>query len=238
MKPFFSDSQKIIAYIGAAEGLPYADAGTLFQAVKDGADVLYIKALCTKDNTIILSEKDEVGTDGDNNSNIIATGKKYTMLFEILMEFPHQRFIIEFNEKRIDSIKSFCTIIESARAVDRVMVYSIYEKPLKRIGKFMPHMARAVSLYGVLGVYALFRMGLLYFKRKLKSDAILIPESIGMSYIGNSGFIRECRMKGVRVYVYTDNKKKQVERLSDIGIQGFITRDVSSTKKILNEFQS
>ncbi len=131
----------------------------------------------------------------------------------------------------------FCSEISRLGAASLVMAASPHGSMIKSIKKRIPEVATVFPAMGVVGLYALFRSGLLFFFRRFRHDAILIPEAIGPSYIANRGFIRDLIGKGISVFVWNIRKEEDVRQLTGFGVDGFITDDCHTLKNILERIR-
>ena len=111
----------------------------------------------------------------------------------------------------------------------------MYGKNIKLVRKLLPGSATSFTLAGIVGVYALFKSGLLYFIKSFKADAFQIPEAIGASYLANGALIGQLHMKGVKVHVWYVKDKIQLKRVHSAGADGFMVDDIQMVKSYLAE---
>ena len=237
--------------------MPCPSIVTYRRAVECGADILHVKIAYTRDGKIIVVQDEllkqafqsyatvsrltleEIAARLKNILDHSQQGdhdfKGWDTLENIMTALPDRRFNLELMSKSLDFIHDLGRLLKELDAGERVLVYSMYGSVVDSIRKMMPETAVSVSLYRIVWIYALFRSGLLYFKRRFRSDVMQIPESIGPSYIANRALIRECIVKGLRIYVSVDNTRNQIQRLYESGASGFITDNVAFVKSILDE---
>ncbi len=164
-------------------------------------------------------------------------GKLFPELETVLQEFPREKFVIDipFRCKREASVCS--AIIDATGAGDRVLITSLYSPPIRESRNILPDAAVTFSLMGAVGIYALFRSGLLYFFRKFRPDALMIPEMIGTSYFANPALVTQVQEMGIRVYVRDVTTAAQMKRLAGAGVNGYSTGDISALKSLLDSVE-
>ncbi len=258
MKKFFSPEPLIITTGGGSPGLFHDTKGNMKNAISLGSDVIRTNVSITKDEKIILfsnaifqnreiSERgvssytlEELKTICRTGADNQAGGKDNEDIHGLFPEFEesiaalkHQRFNLHLPEKNPGIVRQLCDIIRNLNAEDRMLVSSLTGSNLKEIRGTLPQTATAFSFSGIVGFYALYRTGLIFFKRKFIDDALIIHEMIGASFLANSGLIEEAKSRGIRVYVLNVMKEDQVKRLSEAGVNGFVTNYVSLVKRAL-----
>jgi glycerophosphoryl diester phosphodiesterase len=243
-------------------GIPYYTAYALDRALEYGAEAIYLVLRLTKDRKLIAFPENDLSVmtdikglisehdfheisgadcayrfDPEGNSSFPFRGKGMRLmeLKEILARYPSLRFIFELMDERMAD--EFCSEISRMEAASRVMAASPGGSIIKSIKKRMPEMATVFPPMAVIGLYALFRSGLLFFFRRFRHNAIFIPEAIGPSYIANRGFIHELIGKGVSVFVWNIRDEEDVRQLTGFGVDGFITDDCHALKNILERIR-
>jgi len=217
MKKFFIP-EPVIFYNGAeSDKLPDNSIQAIERAFLNGAD-----AVCLN---IRLSENNEVV--------VPSIGNEFIPLNKIFESFPDERFNITIIDKNIELVKKYISIVQASKAEERIITSSIYGKNINLVRKLMPDSVTAFTLWGILGVYALFKAGLLNFTKNFKADVFQVPEKIGASYIANQTIIEQLHKKGIKVHVWNIKDRAQLKRVHDSGADGFIVNDIEMTKKFL-----
>jgi len=264
MKSFFGIRPLLFARNGAIPSMPRDTLEAYKAAFDAGATVIYSAARLSADMHLVLSGDRDFSAAAGENARVGAMtideikaldaghyfrdpvsdeftfrgkGVRFITLDEALDSFPDRRFNIEIADKGERAVDALRDVVERHKAVDRVLVYSMYASTIGKVRASIPEIATSLSLTGVLGLYALFRTGFLYFKRGFKADALQIPEVIGPSFVGNQGMIRESSARGLKVIISVDNSQAQIRRLIEAGADGFITDDIPQLVKILGEIK-
>ncbi|MCP4135943.1 MAG: hypothetical protein GY754_33550 [bacterium] len=226
MKPFFSPEPVIFAKGGGVPGSTPNTFSAFEESIELGADVIATNIELTGDNRVVLTASRDAVDDGK-------TKIEYNTLEEMLEAFPEQRFNIDLITDNDRLAYRFCEIVKKTGSENRILAASFHGRSLSIIRGKIPEMATSFSLMGMVGFYALFRTGILNFRKKFKPDALQMPESIGPSYFANAGLIYQAREKGLRVHILNVTDRKQIRRLSESGVDGFFTDSVPELSVIL-----
>jgi glycerophosphoryl diester phosphodiesterase len=250
MKIFFESNPFMFTTGGAEPGLIDDTMSNFKNAVGLGSEVIRTNVCLTRDGkTVVASDalylqkelvKTGVGCYPLNElrkayQGTAAGGKEHEIfpeLSQVLDAFPGQRFNIVLPGKSRDLSSKFCEVIEKKNAAGRVLASSFSGYNIKVIRERLPDIATSFSFIGVIGFYALYKSGLLYFKKKFKPDAMLIPEMVGASFIANEGLIQETKSRGIRVYLMYTSGEDQARGLLMAGVDGFVTNNAEMIKRI------
>jgi len=217
MKKFFIP-EPVIFFNGAESNkLPDNSIQAIEKAFLDGADVVCLN-IQLKDNEVAVP----------------SAGNEFIPLNKIFDSFPDKKFNITIIEKNIELVKKYISIVQSSKAEDRIITSSIYGANIKLVRKLIPDSATAFTLWGILGIYALFKSGLLNFIKNFKADVFQAPENIGVSYIANSALIELLHKKGIKVHVWNIKDKAQLKRVYESGADGFMVNDIEMAGQITN----
>jgi len=260
MKPFFTPEPAVFFNSPAATKYP----GNSIDAIKDaflkGADVVCLNIQLSKDKIIMAiseliidnlcetsgaaadftcGELKEFNagysfTDDSGNFPFRNNGMKFLTLEEIFQTFPDKRFNITIMSKDEELVKIYAALVKKYNAADRVLTSTMYGKNIRLVRKLLPESATTFTLSGIIGVYALFKSGLLYFVRRFNADALQIPESIGASYLANGALIEQLHAKGLKVHVWYVKDSVQLKRVCDAGADGFMISDLNMIKGFLD----
>ena len=258
-KKIFEPEPLIFSTGGGMPGLAQDTIKNFNNAIKLGADVLRSNVSITRDKKIILFanavfQNEEIFKSGISSYNLNELRTLYKQYLEknttdaspediegifpelsdALSSFSNQRFNIHFAEKIPGLAEKFCELVAGMRTADRILASSLSGSDIKQIRSVLPDMPTSFSFIGIVGFYALYRTGLILFRKKFKADALIIHEMIGSSYLASAGMIRNAKERGIRVYVLNVNTDEQARRLRDAGIDGFITDTIEIVKRVIN----
>ena len=215
MKKFFIP-EPVIFFNGAESNkLPDNSIQAIEKAFLDGADAVCFNIQLSKDNEVVVP----------------SAGDEFIALKKIFDSFPDERFNITITDKNTELVKKYVSVVQSSKAEERVITSSINGRNIKFVRKLLPESATAFTLWGILGVYALFKTGLLNLVKSFKADVFQAPEKIGLSYISNSVLIEQLHKKGIKVHVWNINDEAQLKRVYESGADGFMVNDIKMAKE-------
>ncbi|MCL2156085.1 MAG: hypothetical protein FWH53_10510 [Leptospirales bacterium] len=218
MKKFFLP-EPVIFFNGAeSDKLPDNSIQAIEKAFSDGADAVCLNIQLSKDNEVVVP----------------SLGNEFIPLNKIFDSFPDNRFNITIIDKNIELVNKYISIVQSSKAEERIITSSIYGKNIKLIRKLIPESVTAFTLWGLLGVYALFKSGLLNLIKDFKADVFQAPEKIGLSYIANTTLIEQLHKKGIKVHVWNIKDRIQLKRVYEAGADGFMVNDIEMAKDFLD----
>jgi hypothetical protein len=194
------------------------------RSLDDGADAVYLRLYQSSDGTVCAAAADGA---------VPEDGSRFT-LDDAFASFPETPFILDICGDSLTLTRAVCASVKKSGADGRVLLFSCYSRQLNIASKISPGLPAAFSISGVTGYYAMFRTGLLFFKRKFRRAAILTTEFIGPSYIANQGLVQSAVDRGLSVFIFGASGQEQFRRLTDAGVAGFITTDVKGAREILN----
>ncbi len=256
-KVFFSPEPLIFTLGGGEPGHSMDTVDNVANAIALGSDVVLNNVSLTADNSMVIHSRDvfhnpgirlrgiETHTrkelvelfDGSDPGDQRGTGGQlFPELRSILDTFPSQRFLFILNGTTLRFAEIFLEILSGSKAGNRVLV-SASGKMMKKIRGRMPDIATTFTFTGVLGFYALYRSGLISARRHFNGDALMLPETIGVSYIASPGVVEAARKRGLRVYLLDVNDENSIRRFLDSGANGFITGNVPLVKALLPKKQ-
>ncbi len=261
MKDFFSPEPVIFASHGGINSFPKNTIPCFEEAFRLGADVVCINVHPSKEGVLMVIPDEKLEgfssttrlvkdstvqelsdidagynyTDGEGNYPFRGKGMKFASLEAVLNHFPERKFNITLLFKDIKTAKEYGSLIKRCGAESRVLTVSLYGKVIKEVRRVLPGTATAFTISGLLGVYALFKSGLLFFVSSFTADALQTAEKIGASYIANGGLIRQLQDRGVKVHVWDVNNVTQLQRLYDAGADGYVTDHVEMVKEFFDK---
>lgn len=258
-KEFFTPEPVIFSAMGGVKTLPAETLQNFRGGFDSGADAACVNVQLSKDKHVMVITTDDLEPvcglsgkvsdynagelkkmdagymfrDGDGEFSFRGKGYCFLTLKELLEAFPDRRFSVTLLHKSSELVRAYAEAVKGCGAESRVLTSSMHGNNMKLVRKLLPECATAFSLPGIIGVYALFRSGLIYFKRSFSADALQTPEAIGVSYIANSGLIREMHKRGVKVHVWYVKDRQQYHRVREAGADGFMSDDVPMLKSFM-----
>jgi hypothetical protein len=200
-------------------------------ALHDGSDAIRIGVTRIQGDLYVVSGNLTGEEMFDNASGLLS-------FRELLELFPAVIFNCHVPDREPGWIPLYSGIIQETNSLDRVLTSALYRKNLKRLHGKMEGGDFAYSYAGLIGIYALFRSGLIYFKKKYRFRWVQTYEVIGTSYIASQGLIRQLEACGVSMQVFIQNDEKTIQRLYDAGVRYFITEDPVGVREIITRISS
>lgn len=261
MKPFFTPEPVVFFNTQASKRFPGNTVEAIDDAFNSGADVICLNIQFSKDKVIMaiseplidtlcegtgavssftLNELKELNAGYsfiDENGEYPFRGKnlKFMTFEEVLQAFPGKRFNITIMNKDKKLVESYVSIIRKYDSAGRILTSTMYGKNIKLVRKLLPEGATAFTLQGILGVYALFKSGILFFIKGFTADAFQTPEAIGVSYLANGALIDQLHMIGIKVHVWNVKNRVQLKRVYSAGADGFMVDDIQMVKSFIEE---
>lgn len=259
MKSFFTPEPVIFFNSPASKNFPGNTILAMEEAFNAGADVLCLNIQYSKDKVIMavsdmkidnLCESEGSVSDftlnelkmfdagyrfADENGNFVFRDKglKFLTMEEVLHSFPDKRFNITIMHNDSALVNDYAVLVKKYNAENRVLTSSMYGKNIKLVRKLLPGSATAFTLAGIIGVYAIFKSGLLYFVKNFNADALQTPESIGVSYFANGALIEQLHRIGIKIHVWYVEDLVQLKRVFESGADGFMIDDVPMAKNFI-----
>jgi glycerophosphoryl diester phosphodiesterase len=261
MKKFFESKPALFTTGGAEPSLPDDTIQNFKNAIRLGSDVIRTNIFFTRDRKMVVASdalsrrKDLIkkgiggfslldlraaygktgGTGYRRNGGHDIPGGEGNIIFpeltQVLDSFPEQRFNFIVPVKSQEASSEFCRILAGKNAAERILVSSFSNYNLKIIRARFPDIAISFSFSGVIGFYALYKSGLLYFKKKFRADAMMIQEVMGAPRIASEGLIHEAEVRGICVYVLDVGTEEQARRLLLEGVDGFVTDNIGMIQR-------
>jgi glycerophosphoryl diester phosphodiesterase len=259
MKSYFEQLPVIYSLNGGVKYLPNNTLKAFKAGFDEGADAAFVSVQLASDGEIMVISTDllEKVSNGAgpvkthtaasiktldaawhftiDGSNYPFRGKGFSFvtLSELLSEFPDKKFSVALMHDDLEIVKKYAAVIKNMKAADRVITSSFYGKNIRLVRKLLPGSATAFSMTGIIGIYGLFKSGLIYFTGGFAADVLQTAEYIGVSYIANSGLVRAMHKKGIWVQVWDVKDAAQYSRLAQAGVDSFMTEDVPALKQYM-----
>lgn len=258
MKTFFENEPVIFSTGGGTPGRLQDTIQNMDRAISLGADVLRSNVAMTADKKIVLYSDDvfknkHMAPSGFVSLTLAALRKRHEQfmsenadgdecedtdgifpeLADALSAYPGQRFNLNFPDPSAETVETAAAIISAQKADQRTLASSMHGRLIKKIRSLLPETPTTFSFSAIVGFYALYRSGFLYFFKNFAADALVIHEMIGASFIGSQGLIGEAKKRGIRVYMLNVDSEDQARRFHDAGADGYVTGSVEMVLQAL-----
>jgi glycerophosphoryl diester phosphodiesterase len=257
-----TDNKRVLvfAHRGASIEYPENTMPAFKKAVDLNVDYIETDTHLTRDNKFVIIHDDSIDrvTDGNgkvmdytmdelkkfdagynftNNNGITfpfrGKGIRLMSLDELLETFPNERFNIDLKDKDYRQIKPFIQTLKKYNAHNRVIAASKHYNNLKTLRKISPNISTSFSIPEIIWIYFLYKFNLHFINIKFKGFALQIPEKRGPFNFMNKVFIDELHCRGFQMHVWTINRRENMKRLIDLGVDGIITDAPEDLLKIL-----
>jgi len=261
---YFFKCLKVVAHRGDSAFFPENTLPAFKNAAELGVDCIETDVHLTSDGVCVIWHDDTVkrltGGDGlisdksyeellsmdagkmftkDNGKTFPFRNKgiKIATLDETLKAIPKMRFNVDLKDKNFDLVKEFAKIIRENNAEDRVLGASFHDKIIKNLRVIIPEIACSFSHEEMSKIVKLSKLGLLRLHGRFKADAAQIPEFHGKIRVLTKSLIDIFHKRGVKVHIWTVNKKEDMIRLFGMGVDTIMTDDPRLLIKTISEIE-
>ncbi len=161
-------------------------------------------------------------------------GHRIPTLDELLETFPTSRFNID--PKSDDSVEPLAKALGAHNALGRVGVGSFHDSRIHHLRRIL-----GPNLCSSPGPRDVFRLTLrIWSRRTLDTDrnfgygCVQLPVSVGPIRL-DQGLIDGYHQLGLPVHVWTINKRTEMNRLLDLGVDGIMSDDVVLLREVLRQ---
>ena len=254
--PFFRAPARNLAHRGGAKLAPEATLPAFHASSAAGADVLEMDVRLTADGVLIVIHDALVDRTTDGTGPV--AGKKLSELRrlnaghhfqtaegrfsyredpvpiptfeEVQKAHPDRRFIVEM--KSAETAEPLCRAIQAAGREMQTLVAAFDRESLRHFRGVCPGVATGAAFGEVVGFLAL-SYGRLPGLYDGAADALLVSETSGSLPVVTPRFLRSARRAGLPVIVWTVNRREEMERLLDLGVDGLLTDDPVTLAAVL-----
>lgn len=213
-----SDNSKPMVILQIPQNLNRDDmTDSIKKAFDLGFDAVRVGVCSIHDRFAVVSSEWNDSSAHDNEVNLL-------FVDDMLDLFPMVRFNLLLVEHGLKQVNEYAELLYRKDACARILTSVLYGKAARILKKKLPHDAIVYPFMKVVALYALYRSGLIYFRRKFIYKTVQTYESIGPSYLASQGFIRILKEKGVVVHVFVEEKEETIQRLFNAGVSGFIIK--------------
>ncbi|MEO1483133.1 MAG: glycerophosphodiester phosphodiesterase [Myxococcota bacterium] len=155
-------------------------------------------------------------------------GIRIPTLTEVFERFPVQRLNIEM--KSPGSAGPLCGAIETFGAEHRVMVATGNGERMERFRDLCPTVATSATAVEALGFLIMHRTGL---TPTVQVHALQVPTAVGALSVITEAFVRAAEDRNIAVHGWTVNAPAEMQRLTELGIDGIMTDDPETLLRVL-----
>ncbi len=143
-------------------------------------------------------------------------------LREVFEAFPEAIINIEPKHADPSPVKPLCNLISEFKRSDKVIVGSFNDEILEGFRRLCKNVATSASPSEASGFLARYELGLDDNYAPTMS-ALQIPQRIGSFEIVTKDYLKAAHAQNLQVHVWTINKKAEMKRLIEIGVDGIMT---------------
>ncbi len=149
-------------------------------------------------------------------------GVKIPTLEEVFERFPERAMNVELKDQNPALASVLCSSIRKYDRAGSVIVASTDSTVLEKFRSNCSGVATSASFREALWFLFLYKIGL-SDRFEARMQALQIPENLlGMNVVSKD-FIRAAHERGLKLHIWTANKKSDINRLVDIGVDGVMT---------------
>ena len=143
-------------------------------------------------------------------------------LEEVLHRFPDMPMVIEIKQKDPPMVDDFGALLRRFDRAANTVVASFHPEVISEFRQKFPEFATAGVEPEVRRFYVLnsIFLGGIY---RPTMDALQVPERFGRLRVIKPRFVRVARRKGLAVHVWTVNRREDMERILETGVDGIMT---------------
>lgn len=239
----------VIAHRGGAGIAPENTLEAFRRSYDLGVDVLELDIRATSDGKLIVIHDRKVDRTTEGSGNVsemifdeirkLDAGFRWTRdggktfpfrgkgirvptLREVFDAFPDAKINIEAKHETPSPVKHLCNLIREFDRADKSAVASLSDMVLKDFRSNCKGVATSASLSESRSFLTMYRIGLSK-NYSANMQALQIPKYIGGVGIVTREFVQAARERNLQLHVWTVNKKEEMKRLIDIGVDGIMT---------------
>ncbi|MDC7222480.1 MAG: glycerophosphodiester phosphodiesterase family protein [Spirochaetales bacterium] len=233
-------SLKIIAHGGDSKHFPQNRSAAFKSARMKGAHVLETDLHRTSDDKVVLNHDDTVD-DGFGPTAVRGMTSKDFMKLEgaltlnvFLQRYPELFCNMDLKDKDPWLIELVVRTLRKRKARDRVIISSFHHTNLKYFRRLYPDCETSMSPREIFRFYLACKFN--WRRNKVYPVKYMqVPETYGPLTLVTPRMIEYARSRGVKVQPWTINKREDMVRLINWGVDGIITDDPGLLAEILKE---
>ncbi len=237
------------AHRGGAREAPENTIPAFQSAIANGVDVLELDVRATRDGELVvfhdstlerttngsgpLNEKSlaelrnidagySFSNDGGKAFPFRGAGVTIPTLREVFEKFPESGVNIELKDRDPAPAKSVCSLINEFKRKGSVIVASVDSAVLTHFRANCKGVATSASFRESLWFLFLYKIGLSE-NFNAEMQALQIPENLFGTNVVTDDFIRAAHERGLKIHIWTANKRSDIKRLVAAGVDGVMT---------------
>ncbi len=245
-KFFKGDSPLIIAHRGFSAIAPENTVSAFKLAIRSKADMIELDVQLTKDGTPVVIHDTKV----DRTTN--GTGKVKSFYLWVLRELDAGSwFDPKYKDEKIPTLEEVLNFVNgklpinieikssAAKAIEKIIaiIYELNMNEKVLISSFNPRILRKVrKLTEEIPTGFLYHYPV-YFNIPKTLERLSSVVFIHNFKFTNTKLVEKIHNAGFKIFVYTVNKPNDIRKVINLGVDGIITDDVRTAKRILNSLQ-
>jgi glycerophosphoryl diester phosphodiesterase len=261
LHPYFGERDFLVIAHRGGRGLgPEGTLPVFRRAVEMGADVLEMDVRVSADGALVIFHDARVdrSTDGTGRVDSLTLeqlrgldvgfrwqgdtgeyvyrdqGLRILTLEEVLRAFPRRRMLLELKPEATEVARDLCTSVRAHDMLDRAVVASFHGEAMQTFRDACPEVATSASAGEVARYWLLHQLRLdnLY---SADFQVFQVPERLRWIRLVDRRFVDRASARNLPVEVWTVNRREQMERLLDLGVDGIMTDHPDLLLELLRE---
>ncbi len=168
--------------------------------------------------------------DRDQDFPLRGKGIRIPTLEEVLDTFPHMNFNIDLKQPGIEPVVA--GIIRRKKCHHRVLIASFSTRRIRRCTARLDHpTATSAGMGQAVGFWLLSRLGR---NVSLRTQVLQVPGKKIISYVDKK-LISAAHASGLQVHVWTVNRKEEMTRFLELGVDGIVTDRIDILSKLVRQ---
>ncbi len=149
-------------------------------------------------------------------------GLRIPTLEEVFRAFPQQRLLVEIKSRKAEVARDLCASVRAHGMLEKVVVASFSGEVLQAFRDACPQVATSASA-GEVACYWLLHQVRLDGLYTADFQVFQLPERQRWFTLVDRRFVDRAHARNLPVQVWTVNRREQMERLLDLGVDGIMT---------------
>lgn len=242
-----ADGPLVLAHRGGSRLAPENTLAAFDRAVREGVDGLELDVHLSRDGEVVVCHDASVDRTTDARGAIagmsagelaaVDAGFRFVdeqgayafrgqgigipTLREVLARYPRHRLIVEMKDADPRLAEATLAAVREAHAEDRTCLGSFHARVVRHARRLAPGLATSAAPPEVR--LALYGSWVGWFPRRPAYLAMQLPERRENTQVVSPRFVAAAHRAGVLVQVWVVDRKVDIERLLDWGVDGVIT---------------
>ena len=219
-KQFFNKPARLYSDSSISISTPAETIESFRCALAAGADALSVYLRMTDDGALSVAG-------GENGGNPVMAVEDFLSVFSDVKSMMHLK------GETPSFVRKLCDSLICHDAVSRVIVGMSDPGCMEILRRRIPECATLCTPGETFRAILLSKTGLIVLKKNFSGDLILVPEYAAGVRIIVPSFVKEMRVRGVRLSALFPDGEKAMKRLVEAGVDSFVTDDASALKATL-----